>query len=187
MSLYILFTGLLVFLARVVDVSLGTLRTISIVNGRSRIAFMLGLVEVSIWLVVISAVVSRIQEAPILGLFYAVGFAMGNVVGIMLEKRIALGFVAIRAITMRDDARDMADQLRKMGYTVTVFIGEGMKGPVTELFIVSSRKEYGNIIGELESMDPNVFYVSEHAHMLNRYRAPQRETPTGWRAIVKKK
>lgn len=187
MSLYILFTGVLVFLARVVDVSLGTLRTISVVNGRSRLAFMLGLIEISIWLVVISTVVTRISEAPVLGLFYVVGFAMGNVVGIFIEKRLALGFVAIRAITMREDGREIADRLRKMGHTVTVFTGEGMKGPVIEMFIVSSRKEYGSIVRQLETMDPDIFYVSEHAHVLNRYRAPQKQAPTGWRAIVKKK
>jgi uncharacterized protein YebE (UPF0316 family) len=187
MSLYIAFTGVLVFLARVVDVSLGTLRTISIVNGRSRIAFLLGLVEVSIWLVVISTVVERIHEAPVLGLFYAVGFAMGNVVGIFIEKRLAMGFVAIRAITMREDGRGMAGKLRELGYSVTVFTGEGMKGPVIELFIVSSRREQRNIVAMLEKMDPDVFYVSEQANVLSGYRTPLQQRGSGWRSVGKKK
>jgi uncharacterized protein YebE (UPF0316 family) len=187
MSAYIIFTGVLVFLARVVDVSLGTLRTISIVNGRSRIAFLLGLVEVSIWLVVISTVVERMHEAPVLGLFYAVGFAMGNVVGIFIEKRLAMGFVAIRAITMREDGRAMAERLRSLGHSVTVFTGEGMKGPVIEIFIASSRREFGSIVATLEKMDPEIFYVSEQANVLSGYRTPLRRTPAGLRAILKRK
>lgn len=187
MSPYILFTGLLVFLARVVDVSLGTLRTISIVNGRSRIAFLLGLVEVSIWLVVISTVVQKMHDSPVLGLFYAFGFAMGNVVGIFIEKRLAMGFVAIRAITMREDGRAMAEQLRSQGHSVTVFTGEGMKGPVLELFIVSARSDSGSITRILRTMDPDIFYVSEQANVLSGYRTPGRQPIPGWRSVVKRK
>jgi len=187
MNLLTVLTGILVFLARVTDVSLGTLRTISIVNGRSRIAFALGLVEVSIWLVVISTVVERMHDAPVLGLFYAFGFAMGNVVGIFIEKRLAMGFVAIRAITVREDGREMADRLRELGHSVTVFTGEGMRGPVIELFVVSSRREQKGIVGLLSEMDPDIFYVAEQANVLSGYRTPARHAATGWRAVLKKK
>ena len=84
-------TGMMIFLARVIDVSLGTMRTLSTIQGRTQLAFLLGLTEVSIWLFVISAVVRSIPDRPILGLFYALGFATGNVVGILLERKIAFG------------------------------------------------------------------------------------------------
>jgi uncharacterized protein YebE (UPF0316 family) len=90
--------GVVIFLARVTDVSMGTMRTISIVQGRTKIAFLLGFVEVSMWLVIISTVIHRISEQPILGVFYALGFSTGNVVGIILEKRIAFGHIILRII-----------------------------------------------------------------------------------------
>ena len=82
-----LLLGLLIFLARVVDVSLGTIRTIVIVQGKTLVAFVLGFIEVLIWITIVSTVVHRITETPVLVLFYALGFATGNVVGIIMERR----------------------------------------------------------------------------------------------------
>ena len=83
--------GILVFLARIVDVSVGTLRTISIIQGRSKVAFVLAFIETTVWLLVLSAVLPQVMNSPILGVFYAFGFATGNVVGIMVEKRLGNG------------------------------------------------------------------------------------------------
>jgi len=84
--------GIFVFIARIVDVSVGTLRTISIVQGRTKLSFFLAFIETSVWLVVLSAVLPKVMETPLLGLFYAFGFATGNVVGILVEKRLAMGY-----------------------------------------------------------------------------------------------
>ena len=86
--------GILIFLARVADVTLGTVRTMSIVQGRTKMSFFLGFVEISMWLAVISAVISKIATSPILGFFYALGFSTGNVVGIMIERKLAFGNIA---------------------------------------------------------------------------------------------
>ena len=90
LDLTTIITGILLFFARVVDVSMGTIRTISIVHGRTKMAFFLGFLEIGMWLAVISAVVSKIYERPILGIFYALGFSTGSVVGILIEKKLAL-------------------------------------------------------------------------------------------------
>jgi uncharacterized protein YebE (UPF0316 family) len=117
--------GVVVFLARVADVSMGTMRTISIVQGRTKIAFILGFFEVSMWLVVISAVVNQILSKPILGVFYALGFSTGNVVGIIIERRLAFGHMALRIITQAK-AKQMTEEIRSAGYAVTTFQGEGL-------------------------------------------------------------
>ena len=75
---YIIKTGLLIFFARICDVSIGTLRTIATVNGRTRIAFILGFIELNIWVTVIAAVIKNIHSSYILGFFYALGFATGR-------------------------------------------------------------------------------------------------------------
>ena len=181
-----LLLGILVFLARVADVTMGTMRTISIVQGRTRIAFLLGFLEVSMWLVVISAVIHRIVEKPILGVFYALGFSTGNVVGILLERRIAFGHMVLRIITPRS-GKTMAEKVRNEGFGVTTFQGEGLSGPVTMLYVVCRRRDLQRVIHIARSVEPDAFYLSEQAGSVSKIYRPFMPSPTGWRAIFKKK
>lgn len=182
-----LLMGLLIFLARVGDVSLGTVRTFSIVQGRTKMSFFLGFVEVGMWLVVISAVVPKMSTNPILGVFYALGFSTGNVVGIMLERKLAFGNIILRVIT-RQDGKEMAERIRKVGYGVTTFQGEGMQGAeVTELYIVCRRRDFQEIMPIVTDMDPNAFYTTEQTGIVSRVYRPGLQVPTGWRARAKKK
>jgi uncharacterized protein YebE (UPF0316 family) len=181
-----LLTGALIFVARVVDVSLGTVRTISTVQGRMKTAFFLGFVEVSMWLVVISTVVNMITQKPILGLFYAFGFSTGNVVGILMEKRLALGHIVLRIITARKGT-EMAGKMRVAGFGVTTFQGEGLNGSVTELFVVSRRRDLRNLMNLATAADPDAFFITEQACSVNRIYRPFLQQPTGWRAILKMK
>ncbi len=200
MTLAILLKGIAIFFARIADVSLGTMRTIVTVQGRSGLAFMLGFVEVSIWIVVVSAVVASVQETPVLLLFYASGFAAGNVAGIELEKKMALGFIVLRVVT-RTAGESMAGRLRQMGQSVTTFVGQGLKGPVTELYIVCRRKDIKMLLPVINDEDPESFYFTEIARDVNKFtfHADQPITSwrkflypfsliaTGWRGILKKK
>ena len=85
----ILITGLFVFAARICDVSIGTIRTIMTVQGRTVISFILALFEITIWVLVASTVINQVHEKPLLVIFYAFGYATGNVVGILVEKQLA--------------------------------------------------------------------------------------------------
>jgi uncharacterized protein YebE (UPF0316 family) len=185
-DLYVLLTGVVVFLFRIVDVSLGTIRTISIVQGRTRTAFVLGFVEVSMWLAVIAAIVSRVAEHPILGVFYALGFSTGNVVGILIERKLAFGHTVLRVITP-DRADALAAKLRKKGHPATCFEGTGGTGPVTEVCVVCRRKDLNTILSVVADVAPDAFYVTEPVGMVRTLRRPTMQTPTGWRAILKKK
>ena len=113
-----LLTGILIFLARICDVSLGTVRTIVTVQGRGVVAFFLAIFEILIWITVISTVVQKVASQPILALFYALGFATGNLVGIAVERKIALGFMILRVFT-RTAGRKLAERLRAMGVPFT--------------------------------------------------------------------
>ena len=181
-----LLLGVVVFLARVTDVTMGTMRTISIVQGRTKLAFLLGFLEVSMWLVVISAVIHRIVEKPLLGVFYALGFSTGNVVGILLERRIAFGHMVLRIITPRA-GKLMAEKVRDEGFGVTTFQGEGLSGPVTMLYVVCRRRDMQRVIQIAKSVEPNAFYISEQAGSVSKIYRPFMPAPTGWRAIFKKK
>ena len=131
--------GILIFLARVVDVSVGTLRTISIVQGRTKIAFFLAFIETSVWLLVLSAVLPQVMHTPILGLFYAFGFATGNVVGILVEKRLAMGYTNFRIITSKH-AKEITNSLREKGFAVTTFEGEGKDGKSLKFMLLPKEK-----------------------------------------------
>lgn len=179
--------GIVIFLARVTDVSMGTMRTISIVQGRTKIAFLLGFVEVSMWLVIISTVIHRISDKPVLGVFYALGFSTGNVVGILLEKRIAFGHIILRIISTQS-GKEIAEKIRQTGHAVTTFQGEGLSGPVTMLYVVCPRKEQNQVVQTVRSIEPDAFYTVDQAGSVSKiYRPCLPNEPTGWRATFKKK
>lgn len=182
----VLLTGIAIFFARIADVSLGTLRTISIVQGRTWMAFWLGFLEIVIWLTVISTVIHKIQEIPILGLFYAFGFATGNMAGIKIEKWLALGYIILRVIS-RKRYHEMTSAVRQAGYAVTTFHGEGKTGPVVELYIVCQRKNLKEILQIVHQIEPDVFFITEQAGSVSKVYRPILQPVTGWRAIFKKK
>jgi len=182
----LLITGLAVFAARVLDVSLGTVRTIATVQGRMLTAFVLGLFEVTAWLVVITAIANQVVEEPLLAVFYAFGFSTGNVVGIFIERRIAMGHVAVKFLS-HTKGPEIAAALREEGFRVTIFEGEGARGKVTELYIVIPRKRTAQVLKVAEGVEPGVFFVTESPGMIRRWTPDIPIRPTGWRAVFKRK
>lgn len=181
-----LLMGFFIFVARIGDVSIGTIRTIVTVQGRSVIAFFLAICELLIWITVAGAVINKMTDQPILALFYAFGYATGNVVGIMVERRLALGIIILRVIT-RTAGKQLADRLRKMGQPVTVFRGEGMRGPVEELYIACRRRNLKNLLNIVKEEDSDAFYITEMARDVGKAAKTTYFSPTDWRSILKKK
>lgn len=178
--------GVVIFLARIVDVSLGTMRVTSIIQGRTRAAFILGFLETAMWVFVIASVLERIAERPVVGIFYALGFSTGNVVGIMLEKRIAYGNMVVRAF-VPSDGEKIAAAIYERGFGVTLFPGKGMKGPVTEVCVVCRRGELKQVVDTIERMWPGAFYVTELAGTVSGIERPIMQPLTGARGVFKKK
>jgi uncharacterized protein YebE (UPF0316 family) len=178
--------GILVFLARIVDVSVGTLRTISIIQGRTKVAFFLAFIEISVWLLVLSEVLPKVMHSPLLGFFYAFGFATGNVVGIMVEKRLAMGYANFRIITLHH-AKEISNAIREKGFAVTTFEGEGKDGKVTEVYVACERKSLPGLIKLVKEIEPDAFYIAEQAGFISKIRRPTMVPSTGWRAVQKKK
>ncbi|WP_372679796.1 DUF2179 domain-containing protein [Desulfosarcina sp.] len=183
---HILLTGVIIFVARICDVSIGTIRTIVTVQGRTTIAFCLAIFEISIWLTVVSTVINQINDQPLLVVFYAVGYATGNVVGIMVERKLAFGTMILRIIT-RTAGPEIAAHLRERGQPVTIFHGEGMRGPVNELYIACRRRELKWILPEVQRLDPRLFYVIEQARDMSKVLKPVSTALGGWRATDKRK
>ena len=181
-----LISGFLIMAARICDVSLGTMRTLSIVQGRTSTAFFLGFLEVGTWLIVISHVLDQIKAAPVLGLFYALGFSLGNVLGIKMERKLAFGYMVLRIIS-REHGREMAGLIRQAGFPLTTFLGEGQCGPVVELYLVCRRRDIPLILTLARGIEPQVFFMTEPAGSVSKIYRPFMTQPTGWRAVLKKK
>ena len=185
-ELNIILTGFVVFFARIMDVSIGTIRTIVTVQGRTVIAFFLALFEITIWVLVASTVINQVKEQPLLIAFYAFGYATGNVVGIMVEKRLAFGFIILKILT-RNGGETITKYLREKGQPVTVFVGEGMHGPIKELYVVCRRRDLKWILPKVKTLDKELFYVIEQARDMSNVLKPIHTPLGGWRAVLKKK
>jgi len=175
----------LIFALRIVDVSLGTIRTISLIHGRIATAVALGFFEVLIWIAVVSQVITGVGKNPVLLVAYAAGFAAGNGVGIVIERRLAIGVQLLQMISQKA-GDEIAVAIRGQGQAVTVFTGEGRDGPVRMLLTTCQRRKVPGLIAEARRIDPDVFYVVEPVSDLRRnVRLATR--PTGWRSVGKQK
>jgi len=179
----VLAVGLLIIVARIVDVSLGTMRTIAIVQGRALFAWVLGFFEVLIWLFAVAHVFHNLDR-PTLAICYALGFATGSYVGIKLEGWFAFGKQVIRIFTRSSAAT--ANGLREAGFRVTSFNGEGRGGPVQLLFIETSRRETWRLLAEAAKLDKDCYYLVDDIR-LAAHPAMVRPMVTGWRSVLKRK
>ena len=186
MDVNTLIIGFLIFLARIADVSIGTVRTLMTVQGRSVVSFSLSIFELLIWITVVSTVIHKIKDHPVLALFYAFGYATGNVVGITVERKIALGTIVLRVFT-RTAGKQIAHRLRNMGQPVTIFRGEGMRGPVDELYIAGRRRKLKIMLNVVKEEDPAAFYITEMARDVRKAVRPSFFQFTGWRSVFKGK
>jgi uncharacterized protein YebE (UPF0316 family) len=150
---------LLIFLSRIMDQSIGTLRLIFVSKGYRHIGPILGFFEVIIWLLAVTQVLKHLTN-PMSYIAYGAGFAMGNYVGIRLEEKISIGTVLIR-IVPKKDTRDLVNHLREVGFGVTTLAAEGATGPVQIVFTIIKRKSIPKAIEIINQYNPNAFYTIE--------------------------
>jgi uncharacterized protein YebE (UPF0316 family) len=150
---------LLIFVARMSDVSLGTMRHILVARGMRQIVPFLGFLEVLIWLFAISQTMKHLDNiACYIG--FASGFAMGTYVGMRIEEKLALGMQVLRIIT-HQDCQLLINELQNNDIGVTIMNGQGAKGPVKILLMVVNRKDLGIIINIIQRSNPGIFYSIE--------------------------
>ncbi|MGI6364298.1 MAG: DUF2179 domain-containing protein [Bacillota bacterium] len=155
--LEVLLTGLIIFLARVTDVSLATLRMLMLVKGRRLPAAGIGFVEAFIYVNALGRVLSRLDRLEYL-LIYALGFAAGNYLGIFLEERMALGYAGVE-IVVQSESDSLVRLLRDNGFGVTVSEGWGMDGPKDILTIIVPRRRMSKLMSLVNSHDSKSFII----------------------------
>jgi uncharacterized protein YebE (UPF0316 family) len=148
---------LFVFLAEVCVVTLGTVRTIFIARGMKLLAPFLGFFEVSIWLFAIGQIMQNLSDVSCY-LAFAGGFTLGNFLGVLFEKKLAIGSVVVQITTNRD-ARVLVESLQAAEFGVTTLDAHGATGPVQVVFTVIKRKELDKVVSLVKRFDPRAFYA----------------------------
>ena len=175
--------AILVFCLRIIDVSIGTMRTITVIRGHVAIAMGLGFVEVLIWVTAVTPVIIGVREHPYLAAAFAGGFASGNAVGITLERKLALGTVVVRLISKRPGSAVQA-QIADLVSGVAMFDGHGSDGDRTLVYASCARRNVPELLARVRADEPDLFYVVERFSQTGNAPLPH---PTGWRSIPKKK
>jgi uncharacterized protein YebE (UPF0316 family) len=166
---------LVVFLLRVTDVSMATVRMLLIMRNRRLLAPLIGFLEILIWVTAIGIVVQHLQS-PLHVIGYAAGFATGNYLGLRLEERLALGLATVRAM-VRSGGTALASTLREAGFGVTEMLGTGMEGPVEVLYTVLPRRQVTRCLALIDEGAPDSFVVVDEPRRVRR----------GWQYPAKKK
>jgi len=150
---------LIIFLSRIGDVTLGTLRHVFISKGFKKIVPFIGFFEVLIWIIVVAQVMKNLNNwACYIG--WAGGFAMGTYVGLFIEERLALGLQIIRIITNQDCEKLIAE-LKEKKHGITVIDAQGAMGPVKVILSVVDRTNINSVIEIINRNNPSAFYSLE--------------------------
>ena len=171
---------------RIIDVSLGTVRLIMVFRGRRITAAVLGFFEVIIWLTAITGIISHITDWVNV-IFYGLGFALGNVVGMQIENIMAVGQQVVRFISAEESDR-ITRILRAKGYGVTEVVASGREGPVGLGFVIAARRKIPALVSLISGVDPKAVVTIEDVRYSNIVEYVQ---PIGigsrWMKFLKKK
>ena len=165
---------IMIFFARVCDVSLGTIRIIFISKGIKYLAPLIGFFEILIWLLAIGQIMQNLTNI-FYYFFYAGGFATGNFIGIMLDEKLSIGTVSIRIITRRN-ADNLIEALQKKHIRITIVDAEGAKGPVKILFSIVKRQDVQKVIKIVKKYNPNAFYSIEDIRQVSKELPPYKKS-----------
>ncbi|MFA5224375.1 MAG: DUF2179 domain-containing protein [Candidatus Omnitrophota bacterium] len=148
---------LLIFLARAADVSMAAMRIIFVTRGIRALAATIGFFEMLIWLIGITQIMQNLNN-PINYIAFAAGFSMGTFVGITIERKIAIGNIAVQFITGKDSS-GLLTYFRANGYGATAIDAQGTSGPVKIIFIIVRRKLLEKTLDIIKKFDSNAFYT----------------------------
>ena len=177
---------LLIFLARITDVSIGTVRIIQVSKGNKLIASFLGFFEVSIWLLAISQVMRQGLNNYASFFAYGLGFASGNFIGITIEEKLALGLQAIRMISA-DTVDILTMTLRDAGFGATVIEANGAKGLVHIIYVIVQRKKVNAVLRIAREITPDIFISVQDIRSVNAGYFPGKSQSLKWRFWSKKR
>tara|TARA_X000001036_G_scaffold57151_1_gene46894 strand:+ start:66 stop:563 length:498 start_codon:yes stop_codon:yes gene_type:complete len=154
-------SALLIFVLRLIDQSLTTVRAL-VVTKKPVLGAFIGLVESAIWILAVSQVIKDIND-PFLIAAYAFGFAGGTLLGIQLEKFIGLGSAVVRVFTPSKSA-NISKPLREKGFMVTDIKAKGRDGSVTISWCIVPRRKLSKVLSIIRSVNPDAYVTTDLAN-----------------------
>ncbi len=176
---------LMIFAARVVDVTLGTLRIIFVSRSMKVLAPTIGFFEALIWLLAIGQIFQHLTNAG-LYIAYAAGFSIGNYIGIYIEGKIAMGLLCVRTITT-EDATELIEYLKENDFGVTSVSASGVSGQVRLILSIIKRKDLRRMIQIVQEKMPKAFISIEDVRSVNEGFFPQKSLGLFSRLSLKRK
>lgn len=165
---------ILIFLARICDQSIGTIRLIFVSKGFKFLAPLLGFFEVIIWLAAIGQIMKHLDNIACYAA-YGGGFAMGNYIGIFLEEKLSIGTVILRIIP-RNEATELIAYMKEKNFGITMVDAEGSMGKVKMIFSIVNRSDAKTVIGIINELSPHAFYSIEDVKTVNEGIFPKRKS-----------
>lgn len=156
----------MIFGLRIVDVSLATMRMLLAVRGQRLLVPLIGFFEVLIWLFAAGSAIQYL-DSPLHVVGYAGGFAAGNVLGLWVEEKLAIGLATVRIISEHGGV-EAADALREAGFGVTEFAGQGRRGSVEVVYTVAKRSDTNRILQLADRWAPDSFVTVEEPRAIHR-------------------
>ena len=160
----------LIFFVKLFEVSLATVRVVLINRGEKLKGAIIGFFEVMIWAILVSNLLTTLQEDPIKLVVYCLAFSCGNYFGVILEGKLALGMAQIQVVVSNDKTTPISTALREKGFGVTAMTGEGMEGPVDILMIFVKRKSVPEALSTIREFSPQaVITINDVRQRRNGY------------------
>ncbi len=169
----------LIFVARILDVTIGTIRIVMVAKGQKFWAPLLGFFEVFIWLVAISKIFENLDNWTCY-FAYAAGFATGNYIGLIIEERLAMGIVKIQIITRRN-ARELITNMKNAGYGITHHEAKGSSEDVSIIYSIIKRNEIQKVENIVKETNPKAFYSIEDVKSVSHGIFPVSPVGRRWR------
>lgn len=158
--------GLFVFVMRLMDMSLDTIRLLFTMRGRKFIAGAIGVVQAAVFILAVSAVLSGpLNPFTVIG--YSLGFGAGIVIGSLVEERMAIGFTMMRVYSPTQ-GRAIAEALRQEGHAVTEFFARGKDGTITVVNCILARRDVSAVHAVVDRVDPGAFITLDEARTVQR-------------------
>lgn len=165
----IFITCVFIFFARILDVSLGTLKTLFVIRGNRKLSFILGFFEITVWYIVVNKALGSGKMDIFVATAYSLGYASGAVVGSIIEEKLAIGQLSLQVIIEREH-NNLVDVLREKGYAVSTVQCAGINSLKTMLIIEIHRKDLKNVRKIIQSIEPNAFItISDTKMVINGY------------------
>lgn len=155
-----------IFLARIIDVSISTIRIIFLGKGFRKFAAILGFIESVVWITAISQIMQNLNN-PVYYLFWGLGFAAGTYIGMVIESRLAMGQVVVRIIT-RHDAAELSEFLFSKRYSITSVDAKGtLADNVKIMFLVIQRQQIPEVVSIIKQYNPHAIYTVEDLRLVS--------------------